>query len=593
MANYTSIYASGQAVDQALQRGEEAWTKINSGEVGGGKIEMLYNGTNITVDGAVVNFKQIVDYLTVDNKFTYLLYNNMAYLTTKIDTTSSLKQVVFESSHVDGGMGKIFTITVNSSDGVTIASINHTHVANENYSNKVSTIAENDKKSTVHYPSNKAVTDITDGLKEDLSELSDELNSYIKKPVNIWNESSEFNVIGKYYNGSGVETSGATDSYRHTYMIPVKSGDVVRFIKFKSFKALSGGAGHFGACFKSDGSVLQGIKYANVTDDFPSIDNNTTTISYTVPSEGAFVSINYIVSSSIPAYTTMITINNPYPSEYTPYVQGYELSDDIKIKKSQIIDIDSLTVQASNVTGLSNEVSKIVNEKELLWTRLLGNVLFIGDSLTKGAYYLWDSAQNKFVNQGSNKNSYPFFFSKETGLDYVNEGVSGSSPSSRWAYFSTFDFTQYESFIIWWGVNGGLADTIGQGLGDNTDNYCKVIDRIILQVPSAKIFLGNVYTASGEADRATTNNTIAKIAERYPNNIIGVVDNYSDGIFWAKGADTSHIIPNIHPQKPDGTMNIHFNTLGNIYLAHHWVSAISDMINSDKTKMERFVPLVD
>lgn len=151
--------------------GTQQWIKLSSGEVGGGKIEMLYNGTNITVDGAIVNFKQIVDYLTVDNKFTYLLYNNMAYLTTKIDTTSSLKQVVFESSHVDGGMGKIFTITVNSSDGVTIASINHTHVANENYSNKVSTIAENDKKSTVHYPSNKAVTDITDELKEDLFQL--------------------------------------------------------------------------------------------------------------------------------------------------------------------------------------------------------------------------------------------------------------------------------------------------------------------------------------------------------------------------------------------------------------------------------------
>lgn len=175
MANYTSMYASGQAVDQALQRGEEAWTKINSGEVGGGKIEMLYNGTNITVDGAVVNFKQIVDYLTVDNKFTYLLYNNMAYLTTKIDTTSSLKQVVFESSHVDGGMGKIFTITVNSSDGVAIASINHTNVANENYSNKVGSIAENDKKSTVHYPSNKAVTDITDMLENNITQLGQSL----------------------------------------------------------------------------------------------------------------------------------------------------------------------------------------------------------------------------------------------------------------------------------------------------------------------------------------------------------------------------------------------------------------------------------
>lgn len=438
-----------------------------------------------------------------------------------------------------------------------------------------------------------ALTAEQTNLKEDLSELSDDVNHYVKKSLNVWDESSDNNVIGKYYNGSGTEGTGATNSYRHTYLIPVNRGDVVRFLKFKSFKALSGGTGHLGACFKADGSVLQGIKYANVTDDFPSIDNNTTPIAYTVPTDGAFISINYIVSSTVPAFSTMVTINNEYPSEYVPYVQGYELSEDIKLKKSQITDIDTIAIPTNQVIGFDDKVLDLMHGNEIMWARLLGKVLFIGDSLTKGAYYLWDSAQNKFVSQGSNKNSFPFFFSKETGLDYVNEGVSGSSPSSRWSYFSTFDFTQYESFIIWWGVNGGLADTIGQGLDDNTDNYCKVIDRIILQVPSAKIFLGNVYTASGEADRATTNNTIAKIAERYPNNIIGVVDNYSDGIFWAKGADTSHIIPNIHPQKPDGTMNIHFNTLGNVYLAHHWVSAISDMINSDKTKMERFVPLVD
>lgn len=231
MANYTSIYASGQAVDQALQRGEEAWTKINSGEVGGGKIEMLYNGTNITVKGTVVNFKQIVDYLTVDNKFTYLLYNNMAYLTTKIDTVSSLKQVVFESSHVDGGMSKVFTITVNSSDGVAIASINHTNVANENYSNKVSSIAENDKKSTVHYPSNKAVTDIADNKVDKVSGKGLSANDYTNS-----DKSAVATIVNKVdkENGKGLSTNDFTNTDKTKLDEAITSKDAAQFADIAS-----------------------------------------------------------------------------------------------------------------------------------------------------------------------------------------------------------------------------------------------------------------------------------------------------------------------------------------------------------------------
>ena len=134
------------------------------GSTGGGKTELVYNGTKITKKGADVTFKQIVDLLKVSPDFTYLNWNNRAYLPTVIDDTSTLKYICFESSMIDNGMSKNATITVYSNDGVGIVSITNTNVANENFNNKVSEITDVNKISTNLYPSVKAVVDYTDKM---------------------------------------------------------------------------------------------------------------------------------------------------------------------------------------------------------------------------------------------------------------------------------------------------------------------------------------------------------------------------------------------------------------------------------------------
>lgn len=222
---------------------------------------------------------------------------------------------------------------------------------------------------------------------------------------------------------------------------------------------------------------------------------------------------------------------------------------------------------------------------------LLGKTLCIGDSLTEGAYY---GDNYDFI--GINKYNYPYFINKMTGLELTNVGMSGSSPSSRWTFFSTYDFTPYDTFLMWWGTNGGLTDTLledgvidssGNLISDyttyantNTGCYCKTIGRIISQVPNAKIFIANLYT---QENLEVSNSVIEKIVDLYPNNVIGMVDMKSEGKFWSGGSGA--MIPNIHPLN-----NIHFNTVGNYYLASHWIEKINLLIESNPQKMERYVP---
>lgn len=373
MANYTSIYTSGQAVDQALQRGEEAWTKINSGEVGGGKIEMLYNGTNITVDGTVVNFKQIVDYLTVDNKFTYLLYNNMAYLTTKIDATSSLKQVVFESSHVDGGMGKIFTITVNSSDGVTIASINHTNVANENYSNKVGSIAENDKKSTVHYPSNKAVTDITDELKEDLSEVQ-----------------KRFGFVTKSIKTNSGEHSSRID--RVTF--PISNGDSF-YISASSIPYINKSISVYGYVEGADSGTNIGHFYNDGNDNVLVSNGDYDEIGFFYDSFGQETITRFTIMQGDSYYENLVKMSESLKGE--AYVQGFELGN-ISIDDSGWV--------------YSNKTTRVRTKENTSISLSKGDIISLSDYSNARMYIGWKN-KNGIYGTSNRWFSSPFLVSED------------------------------------------------------------------------------------------------------------------------------------------------------------------------------------
>lgn len=187
MGTLSNKYFNAQAVEEALDKGVAAYDNM-------GQIELVYNGTDIRFNNEVVNFQQIVDYITTDARFCYMVYNNRVLLTSDMQLTGGTRYVFFETSTTDSGLSKNTVVKVYSADGTTISSISHSTIANENFSNKVSTIADNDKNSTVHYPSNKAVTEITDEIKEDLSNIFNDEDMVIKGEIK-----------GCYYNAtSGV-----------------------------------------------------------------------------------------------------------------------------------------------------------------------------------------------------------------------------------------------------------------------------------------------------------------------------------------------------------------------------------------------------
>ena len=130
----------------------------------------------------------------------------------------------------------------------------------------------------------------------------------------------------------------------------------------------------------------------------------------------------------------------------------------------------------------------------------------------------------------------------------------------------------------------GVIDGSGNLIADyttyadtNTGDYCKVIGRIISQVPHAKIFLGTIYTTGG--DVSVTNEVIAKIAALYPNNVVGVVDN-NDGTLYTLAS--KKLTPSwVHID--NGT---HFSMVGNYYLAVHWIRAVRAIIKTNPAKFE-------
>lgn len=135
-----------------------------------GKVELVYNGTDIRYDGELVNFQQIVDLITEDSRFTYLVYNSRVLLTSDMSTSGGTKYVFFETSTTDGGVSKNAVVKVYSSNGVDISSIGYSTTANENVNNKVNEITERNKTSESSYPSNKAVSEAID---KGVSEIGD------------------------------------------------------------------------------------------------------------------------------------------------------------------------------------------------------------------------------------------------------------------------------------------------------------------------------------------------------------------------------------------------------------------------------------
>ena len=221
---------------------------------------------------------------------------------------------------------------------------------------------------------------------------------------------------------------------------------------------------------------------------------------------------------------TDVMLTTDSGSEYEAY-ETYYSDDNIKNKKYE-----------GYKTSIQKNTNSIQNIEEKLLAIEHPKVLhcgFIGDSLTEGDYGSLDGTINK------KDLNYPYYFKQLTGWTGTNFGKCGFTTTMVWdSIVSKMDLgIKYNIFIIMLGTNGGLTDTIDTDCtGDDYNNYattqtgsyCKIVEHIMTNCPTAQIFLCtppyNNKTVKCEYI-ADTGNVVKKIAKKYH---IQVIDVYSE-----------------------------------------------------------------
>ena len=219
-----------------------------------------------------------------------------------------------------------------------------------------------------------------------------------------------------------------------------------------------------------------------------------------------------------------IMITSDVNNEYEDY-ETYYYEKNIKNKKYDNYE-NSILENKKAIKNIEDKMLTIENPKVL-------HCGFIGDSLTEGDYGSLDGSINK------KDLNYPYFFKQATGWTGTNFGKCGWTTKDVWERIvSTMHLSNtYKIFIIMLGTNGGLTDTIEVDcIGDDYNNYantqtasyCKIVEHIMKNCPTAQIFLCtppyNNKTCKKEYI-IETGNVVKKIAKKYN---IQVIDVYSE-----------------------------------------------------------------
>lgn len=285
-----------------------------------------------------------------------------------------------------------------------------------------------------------------------------------------------------------------------------------------------------------------------------------------------------------------------YISGDSPTVSGDVNSDKLRIVTITIPENASfIRISARTATDIEDCYVRLYPSVEEMCKRdkkedneflkyLQRKVICIGDSLTHGAYY-----GEGYDGAGISEN-YPYFLSKMTGWNVTEAGDSGYAPKGWYVYsLPKYNFADYDTALIWLGTNKGLTDTLEEDTASGnrdtyadteTAYYCKIIERIVEQNPNIRIFLGTVFRVTGST-RAITNSVINQIAEKYSENVIGVVDNNKGNLFGGDRQDILHPFGN----------TTHFGKVGNAYVAKNWLDEISRIISEKPTDFEKLLPV--
>lgn len=231
---------------------------------------------------------------------------------------------------------------------------------------------------------------------------------------------------------------------------------------------------------------------------------------------------------------------------------------------------------------------ELTEQMDVDYSACISRILCIGDSLTAGALFL-DSPTN-YV--GDNAKSYPYFLSKEMNIQCINKGSDGATPELWFnRLYTETVFDDYDCLLLWLGTNHGLSDTLETDVDPyddyhdytgNTGKYCRIIEEFKAKTNDAPVFLIKVFDGGYDTEtgitREITNSVIDKIAQKYNVPTIET----AEFLYQTPPEGYSDLAVKIH-----GVNELHFNTYGNMYIAHHFHEAMKAYWKNNTDKMDR------
>lgn len=254
----------------------------------------------------------------------------------------------------------------------------------------------------------------------------------------------------------------------------------------------------------------------------------------------------------------------------TVTVYDYEWTADedcyVEISYYTARGLNDVRILNDNISILSNRVSALENAsvndfKNCLYQYAMGKILCIGDSLTQGAY------PSGSQTTASIQQNYPYYLGRLLNCDVTNGGRSGYSPSDWYTQkIDEYDYSEYDSFIVWLGTNYGPtteipADEDIPTSTTETGYYCRIIERIKAERPDAFIVMANVFASKSTVQQV--NERLVEIAAKYGCPLVNMTD----------------ISQSLHPElHNNASSNPHFGKVGNIFIANRFSDRIQKYI---------------
>ena len=204
------------------------------------------------------------------------------------------------------------------------------------------------------------------------------------------------------------------------------------------------------------------------------------------------------------------------------------------------------------------------------WNLACGEIACIGDSLTAGLYAP--------ISEGEILQGYPYYLRRILNANVTVCAKSGGYPSAFYTGetgYSAYDFSKFDTVILWLGTNGGMSINDIDTDGTEANYYKKIIEGIKSQKSDIQIFLGRVFV-TGPIN-----------SETYPTATqTNEVIDYFANLYSIPTIDFSDLTYLKYPHLHNYQENTHFGKLGNIFIANRIAEFMHEYFEENLTRVE-------